>query len=67
MSGRLGCNIRRSIKKKKKNILLTMVNSEERPRVVWLFLVFARYISSQEVKCLVSAMARHLLTGNHFQ
>lgn len=44
-----------------------MVNCEEGPGVVWLFLVFTRYILAQEVQRLVSAMARDLLISHHFQ
>lgn len=44
-----------------------MVNCEESSGVVFLFSFFARYIFAQEVQRLVSAMARHLLTGNHLQ
>lgn len=46
---------------------LTMVNSEEGPGVVFRFLGSARYVPAQEVKCLVSAMARHFLISNHLQ
>lgn len=44
-----------------------MVNSEESPGVVFLLSFFARHIFAQEVECLVSAMARHLLTAHHLQ
>lgn len=47
------------------DVWLTVVNSEEGPGVVSLFLGIARYILAQEVQRLVSAMARHFLTTNH--
>ena len=48
-------------------VLLTVINSEESPGVVFVFHVFASNILAQEVQCLVSAMARHLITRNHLQ
>lgn len=48
-------------------VLLTVINSEESSGVVFVFLVFASNILAQEVQCLVSTMARHLITSNHLQ
>lgn len=46
-------------------VWLTVINSEEGLGVVFGFLYNARYILAQEIQCLVSAMARNLLTTNH--
>lgn len=44
-----------------------MINGKERPGVVFLFSDFARNVLAQQVQSLISAVAGHLLTGNHLQ
>lgn len=55
------------IKARNAALWLTVINGEECPGVVFLFFDFARNILAQQVESLISAVARHLLTRNHFQ